>query len=303
MAEGREQAGRPFIRSSEATTTPMPRVRPEDQRQTPPVARGSRHGSVHGTRSGSSSGDLPVGLYATVATVAAVATVVTVGLVFLIFFSQKHAEVEQIHQAGAQVTPSAAVTGSASPASPSSPASSALPKLPRGEKRLPALPGTATTVVAPVVDRTAGIAYPRFGEPWSKADPKPYSFVQRSGVMRKGQAMIASSRLPGAAPKRLSSYSDYRYYAGKAAQWTLRSQPPGGRLVWTASQPAQNGIGWLLGYKITYVVDGKPHTSQAVVAVIGTGQAKPAMLWATVPDTDKALLPDLNALAEGVRPI
>jgi hypothetical protein len=238
---------------------------------------------------------VPVRVYATIATVG---TLVAVILVFLIFFRKKPVDIEQVYQARAQASPSASFGASAAPGS-----SSAVPELPATSKKLATLPGRATTVASSVVDKKSGIGYAKFDLPWQASDPAPFSFVQRSGVVRPAQAMIASSPLPGATPKQLTSYSDYRHYAEKAAKWTLRRQPEGSRLVWTASQPVAHGIGWLLGYKITYVVEGRKHSSQAVVVVLGTGKRKPAMLFATVPDTDKALLRDLNTLALSVRPI
>jgi hypothetical protein len=328
---GRDQSGERFVRSYDAPTTPFPRVSPDELRgnvpprgsarrsgptqdrivagsRVPgarpgghgrgtgggPAGRGSGNASRGGRHSGGGLGDASVGLYAAIATVA---TLVAVSLVVLIFFRDEPAEVDRLYQTKAQVSPSESVDVRATPES------SALPALPASSEELATFPGRATTVVSSVADQKSGIGYAKFGPPWQTAVPAPFSFVQRSGVEGPAQAMIASSPLPGAVPKRLDDLSDYRYYAEKAAKWTLRRQPEGSRLVWTASQPAAHGVGWLLGYKITYVIDGEKHSSQAIVVVVGAGRQKPAMVFATVPDTDKALLRDLNTLALSIRPI
>jgi len=266
-----------------------------------PGGRGSAHGPGNASRGGRHSageaGEEPVGRYAVIAIVV---TMAVVSLLVFVFFRREPAGVDRLYQAKAQVSPS----GSAEPSVTPKSTASAVPTLPTSSMELATFAGQATTVVSSVADQKSGIGYAKFGPPWQTATPAPFSFVQRSGLEGPAQAMIASSPLPGAVPKRLDDLSDYRYYAEKAAKWTLRRQPEGSRLVWTASQPAAHGVGWLLGYKITYLIDGEKHSSRAIVVVVGAaGKQKPAMLFATVPDTDKALLRDLNTLAQSIRPI
>lgn len=116
-------------------------------------------------------------------------------------------------------------------------------------------------------------------------------------------ALIGSAPLPGTLGEQPQVYSDFRKLAGRAAKWTLRHQPKDAKFSWTTSQRTRNGVGWMLGYKLTYRVDGKKHTSQTYVMVVATGRAKPAMLFATVPDTQPALYRDLNMLFWSARPI
>ncbi|WP_285702276.1 hypothetical protein [Microtetraspora sp. NBRC 16547] len=77
----------------------------------------------------------------------------------------------------------------------------------------------------------------------------------------------------------------------------------GGSLTWTASQPLRRGAGWLLGYRVTYPLDGRQHASEAIVAVVGTARKKPALLFARIPDTRAELYRDLNMLFWTLRPI
>jgi hypothetical protein len=129
------------------------------------------------------------------------------------------------------------------------------------------------------------------------------AFAQKAGSARPPRALIGSGPLPGAAPGTLTTYADYRKVAAKAVRWSLRYQPTEGRLTWTASQPLRRGMGWLLGYKFSYLVGGKKHSSQAIVAVVGSGKKKPAMLFATVPDDREELFRDLNMLSWTISPI
>ncbi|GAA1305235.1 hypothetical protein Psi02_74250 [Planotetraspora silvatica] len=340
---GRDRSGELFVRSYDAPTTPMPRVGPDGLGQSArpggsarrlgptqdrivaggrvagtggnpegsggrgtglgggPDGRGSTPGPGNASRGGRHSGGgarkEPVGRYVAIAVVA---TIVAAGILGLLYFPKESTGVDQLYQAKVQVGPSDVADPSVTPKPPAS----AVPTLPASSVELATFAGRATTVTSSVADQKSGIGYAKLGLPWQAAAPAPFSFVQRSGLEGPAQAMIASSPLPGAVPKRLDDLSDYRYYAEKAAKWTLRRQPEGSRLVWTASQPAAHGTGWLLGYKITYLVDGEKHASRAIVVVVGAaGRQKPAMVFATVPDTDKALLPDLNTLAQSIRPI
>ncbi|MEZ0075030.1 hypothetical protein [Planotetraspora sp. GP83] len=294
---GHDRPRQPFIRSYDAPTTPMPRVRPEDLRTSPPVTPPPGAAPAPARGAGRRAGDLPLRLFYTV--VAAVGAIIAVALVFLVFSGDKPGHVAPVHQAQAGATGPASPTPSVSP----TPAPVALPKVPASYKYLPVYPGQGTSVVSYVLDKKAGISYPKFGKPWKTADPAPFALAQRAGPARLPQALIGSGPLPGAAPGTLSTYRDYRKLAAKAARWTLRHQPPGGKLTWTASQPVRRGMGWLLGYKVSYVSGGVKHSSQAIVAVVGTGRTRPAMLFATVPDDRKELLHDLNMLFWTARPI
>ncbi|WP_433223175.1 hypothetical protein [Microtetraspora malaysiensis] len=259
------EAGEPY-------TTPMPQVRPEP----PPGPRRARL------------------IYTALACAGTAAAIV---LVFTAFSGDRPgAAPASLHQGRSATGPAASAAPSAS--------GSAVPR----PVRLPPVPTALTMVVHPgagtpagnfVVDAKSGIGYAGFAAPWRTATaPAPFAHAQRAGT-----ALIVSCPMPGAVPETLTAPAAYRTVAARAARWTLRFQPEGGSLDWTASQPLRRGSGWLLGYRVTYRIDGRRHVSEAIVAVVGTGRTKPALLFATVPDTRQELYRDLNMLFWTLRPM
>ncbi|WP_067180900.1 hypothetical protein [Microtetraspora niveoalba] len=272
------EAGEPF-------TTPMPRVPPEP----PPAAWRPR--LVYTALAGAG-------------------TVVAIVLVFAAFSGDRPgAGPASLHQGRSASAPATGPAASASPSS--SPAAVRLPPVPAALSMV-VHPGRGTPAASFVVDERSGIGYAGFGPPWrAAADPAPFAYAQRAG-----RALIVSSPMPGAVPQSLTTRAEYRKVAARAAKWTLRFQPEGASLAWTASQPLRRGSGWLLGYRVTYRVGGRGHTSEAIVAVVGTSGTKsaangggsgagkkPALLFATVPDTHPGLYRDLNMLVWTLRPM
>ncbi|MFF4775597.1 hypothetical protein ACFY05_22345 [Microtetraspora fusca] len=257
------EAGEPY-------TTPMPQVRPEP----PPRPRLARL------------------IYTALA---AVGTAVAIVLVFTAFSGDRP---------GAAPTPFHQGRPGTGPAVSASPSASAVPR----PVRLPPVPTALSMVVHPgagtpagdfVLDKKSGIGYAGFAAPWrTAAHPAPFTHTQRAG-----RALIVSCPMPGTVPGGLTTPEAYRAVAARAARWTLRFQPEGGSLDWTASEPLRRGTGWLLGYRVTYRIDGRRHASEAIVAVVGTGGKKPALLFATVPDTRQELYRDLNMLFWTLRPM
>ncbi|GAA0404001.1 hypothetical protein GCM10009530_65030 [Microbispora corallina] len=310
MAEGgARQAGddrpkQPFLRYYDAPTTPLPRVSAESL--APPVpgpgardkvrSAGRATGSRPGSQVGSRVGELPLRLMYTLA--AALVAVVAVVVVFLVFSGDKPEVADGGQGAAAAPASPASPTPSPSP----SPTPIVLPKVP-ASRPMPVFPGTGTAVASYVLDRKAGISYAKFGRPWTGDTLPPFASGQRAGDTELPLALIGSAPLPGAAPGALTSYDDYRKVAARAARWSLRYQPEGAKVTWTASQPVRRGMGWLLGYKATYRIDGEKHSAQAFVMVVGTGRTKPALLFATVPDDREELYRDLDMLSWTVTPI
>jgi hypothetical protein len=223
---------------------------------------------------------------------ALLATIAAVVLVFIVFDEDPPPSAADGAQAGA--------AGAAPQASAGSTPRIRLPAPPRA-KSLELLPGTAAQVTGTVVDRQAGLAYPRLGRPWTRATAAPFTAAQRAGRARTAPALIASAPLPGTVPANLSTAEQYRALAVRAARWTLRHQPTPTKVSWTASQPFPRGRGWVLGYRVAYRVGGETRTSQAVVVVADTGKAKPGLLFATVPDSLPARYRDLNTIVAAVR--
>ncbi|WP_214109973.1 hypothetical protein [Acrocarpospora catenulata] len=286
MADEQGNPRRMFIRSYDAPTTPLPKVSPEElrrltspERVTPPSRR--------------NFGDIPMRFVYVVCAV-------TMGIAVVLFVYALRADDEP---PGSVKVEQAQATAPAAPAQPTlepepSPSPTVvLPRVPTS-RNMTIYEGPGSVVASVVSDQKSGISYAKFGAPWRSAKPDPFQFRQRAGA-----ALIASSPLPGEAPGELATQADYRRVAARAAKWTLRHQPAGSTLKWTASQPLRYGTGWLLAYRVTYEVDGEERTSDAIVALVDTGRSKPAMLFATVPDTRDELRRDLNMLFWTLRPI
>ncbi|GAA3830035.1 hypothetical protein GCM10022226_58590 [Sphaerisporangium flaviroseum] len=230
-------------------------------------------------------GDIPI--RAVYGIGAAIVTGIVVVLIFMLFGGDAPSEPVRVDpvQAGGPAATSAAPK----------PTPIAVPPVPAA-RAMTVFPGTGTPIAAYTVDRTSGISYAQYGAPWVKTSRDPFAFAQKAGPSKQSQALIGSAPVPVAVRSTPATFADFRKLAAKAAKWTLRYQPAGAKFTWTVSQQARYNPGWLLGYKVSYVQGGKKHSSQAYVMVISTARKKPAMLFANVPDTRKALYRDLNML-------
>ncbi|MFG1703638.1 hypothetical protein ACFLIM_10630 [Nonomuraea sp. M3C6] len=230
-------------------------------------------------------------------------TVLAVLLIFVVFSgdvpNRKEAE---------QVVPVAPVPSSATPTVSPTPTVTetpiALPPVPES-KKYATFSGTASVVTGLITDKTVGITYPRLATPWQARSFPPYSIAQRIGKVKMPFTVVGSVMFPGDSPaKKPSSNADYRELATQAVRWAIRTQyPKGATLTWTASKKIPVGKGWTLGYKVTYTSGGKEQVAQAMLTVVEVGKTKPGMLLASIPQTNKARWPDLNTLAEQVRPL
>ncbi|TKK86395.1 hypothetical protein FDA94_21455 [Herbidospora galbida] len=275
MADELGTPARPSARSYDAPTTPIPVYRPPVEVEqapapAPPPPSGGNRARVLWT------------VFAALVTVAAV----------VFAFSAFSAD-EPVREVA--VLPAAdSASAPAAPAPTRTPLS--LPAPPAG-KRLAVYSGAGTPTAGLVDDRRSGIAYAAFAAPWEQVKPDPFQFRQRAG-----QAVIASAPIPGADPGTPKTAAQWRALTAKAARWTVtRYQPEEATFQWTASQRTRNGIGWVLGYRVAWETGGKRRTAEAVVALMKT-EGKPAMLFASVPDSRKELRKDLNVLLETLRP-
>ncbi|MBB5962032.1 hypothetical protein [Planomonospora venezuelensis] len=255
----------------------------------PPVPAAPRRQGL-GARLLTRIGDIPVRAVYSVG--AALGTALAVFLIFSLFSGDTPADPVQVR--------------STAPASPGTPtpvaAEITLPALPRATP-LKALPGTASPVLGTVTDAKAAISYAKLGAPWTTAAMPPFSAGQRAGGTRLPRAMAVSALLPGEKPRaELETDADFKKAALTAVEWTVRHHhPAGAEVVWTASQKLATGKGWVLGYKVTYLVGDKTRTSQAALALLDIGQRKPAMFFVTVPDTRKQLWADIAPLIASAR--
>lgn len=249
-------------------------------------------------------GDIPIKAVYLVGAI--LGTVLAVLLVFVAF----RGDVPANQQSAEQVVPvapvpsvSATPTPSASPTPTETPI--VLPPVP-DSKKYATLSGKASAVSGVITDKNSGISYPRLASPWQAKSFPPFSIAQRIGKVAVPHTVIASAMYPGESPEtKPSTDADYREIATQAARWTIRTQYPAGAKLdeWTASKKIPLGKGWTLGYKVSYTFDGKEQEAQAMVTVVEVGKTKPAMLMASIPETEKTRWRDLNTLVEQIRPL
>ncbi|MFF4416902.1 hypothetical protein ACFYY8_30655 [Streptosporangium sp. NPDC001559] len=170
-----------------------------------------------------------------------------------------------------------------------------VPGLPRN-KKLARLPGKAHKGKRLLKDRRAGVWLARLGKPWKIFGAAPFSTKQ---VLPKAKgapvrAMLVSCPVP------IQAQRHAKDTALLAARWTLNHHPKGSRISWFASQPIKKG--WLLAYKVKYKVKGKARFSVAAVAVTRGSGPRPAMVFVTVPDTQRAYWRDINTAVSSIRP-
>ncbi|WP_433438018.1 hypothetical protein [Nonomuraea sp. CA-141351] len=247
-------------------------------------------------------GDIPIKAVYLVGAI--LGTVLAVFLIFMLFSGDVPANKKAAEQ-GVSVAPapaSAVPTASPTPTATETPI--VLPPVPTS-KAYPTLSGTASVVTGIISDKNTGISYPRLAAPWKAKSFPPFSIAQRIGKVAIPHTVIASAMFPGdASAKKPSKDADYRELATQAARWAIRTQyPQGATLAWTASKKVPVGKGWTLGYKVTYTFNGKQQVAQAMVTVVEVGKTKPAMLLASIPETQKTHWRDINTLVEQVRPL
>ncbi|MBD3138276.1 hypothetical protein [Microbispora bryophytorum] len=174
-----------------------------------------------------------------------------------------------------------------------------VPALPKDVRRLRSLPGRAAATHSLIKDRRSGVALPRFTKAWTLAKPAPFASRQLL-PMAKGasyRGMLVSCPVPIPEQKTL------RDTAFLAARWTLNHHPSGATITWTASQPIKAGKrkGWLLGYTVHYSLKGRKRVSAAALALVDTPETKPAVVFVTIPDSQKKRWHDINKVMSSVK--
>ncbi|MEV4456383.1 hypothetical protein [Microbispora sp. NPDC049633] len=174
-----------------------------------------------------------------------------------------------------------------------------VPALPEADRRLRGLPGRAAATRGLVKDRRSGVALPRFAKQWALATPTPFASRQLlprvKGASYRG--MLVSCPVP------IPEQETLRDTAFLAARWTLNHHPSGATITWTASQPIKAGKrkGWLLGYTVHYTLKGKKRVSAAALALVDVPEKKPAVVFVTIPDSQKKRWHDINTVMSSVR--
>ncbi|WP_214107685.1 hypothetical protein [Acrocarpospora catenulata] len=204
--------------------------------------------------------------------------------------------------AAATLSPSPTVVASASPGSTALAAGLAdprVPALPVVEEKFGKLAGRSAPTRGAIKDERSGVSIPRFSKEWQLAKASPFASRQLLAKV-KGSAyrgMLVSCPVP------IEVQESLRDTAFLAARWTLNHHPAGATIEWTASQAitVDERPGWLLGYEVTYTLRGDKRRSMAAIALVDVPEAKPALVFVTVPDTQKKRWRDINTVMSGIK--
>ncbi|WP_344971672.1 hypothetical protein [Streptosporangium fragile] len=177
--------------------------------------------------------------------------------------------------------------------------------------RLPRFTGKASPVAGTLVDQPAGITLAKLGAPW-RQDQRPtvsttYGFTTRqyllAGTDSTGKNQFAQIMSGPLSPRLKSKYTSPTNLApvinAVASTGRKRFFPEGNTARKTAQQTLSvNGKpGQLAAYEIT---SGDIKTTM-VVAAVSTGADVPAIVYMSVPDTKKELLPDVNTVFKSIK--
>ncbi|WP_026341124.1 hypothetical protein [Actinomadura atramentaria] len=176
------------------------------------------------------------------------------------------------------------------------------------DKPLRTFAGTPSKVLGRVSDPTSGLAYPRFAAPWqtptkkNKLGVSGWSGQQIVVTEKHGAQLWYGQFLTGTLlPTLRGSYSgpdsvktvtalaakglEENYYA-----FDHKSVPLASQALTVGGRP-----GWLMASYYTYKRPPFKATGEVVAtAVIDTGRPAPAVVFASLPNTNKKLWPDLN---------
>ncbi|GII54776.1 hypothetical protein Pth03_31650 [Planotetraspora thailandica] len=174
-----------------------------------------------------------------------------------------------------------------------------LARLPDGQVKLGRLPGRPNPTRGVFKDKRSGVSVPRFRKIWAPSKPSPFATRQNLPKVKNSpvRGMVVSCPVPIAVQENLKDT------AFLAAGWTLNHQPKGATLTWTAVQNVTIGKrdAWVMGYNAHYVIKGKKHTSSAAVALVDVPGKKPALVFVTIPDTQKRYWRDINTVMSGIK--
>ncbi|WP_433363305.1 hypothetical protein [Streptosporangium sp. CA-115845] len=194
------------------------------------------------------------------------------------------------------------------------PKSSAAPQKttkPSAIGRLPRFTGDPSPVAGTLTDQPAGITLAQLGAPWRQDQrpsvPTTYGFTTRqylpAGTDSTGKTQYAQLMSGPLSPRLKSKYTSPENLApvinAVASTGRKRFFPEDNTARKTAQQTLSvNGLpGQLAAYEIT---SGGSKTTM-VVAAVSTGADLPAIVYMSVPDSRKELLPDINTVFKSIR--
>ncbi|WP_326829578.1 hypothetical protein OIE13_04495 [Streptosporangium sp. NBC_01810] len=177
--------------------------------------------------------------------------------------------------------------------------------------RLPRFTGDPSPVAGTLTDQSAGITLAQLGAPWRQDQrpsvPTTYGFTTRqylpAGTDSTGKAQYAQLMSGPLSPRLKSRYTSPENLApvinAVASTGRKRFFPEDNTARKTAQQTLSvNGLpGQLAAYEIT---SGDSKTIM-VVAAVSTGADLPAIVYMSVPDSKKEMLPDINTVFKSIR--
>ncbi|MER6178287.1 hypothetical protein [Streptosporangium sp. NPDC001681] len=177
--------------------------------------------------------------------------------------------------------------------------------------RLPRFTGDPSPVAGTLTDQPAGITLAQLGAPWRQDQrpsvPTTYGFTTRqylpAGTDSTGKTQYAQLMSGPLSPRLKSKYTSPENLApvinAVASTGRKRFFPEDNTARKTAQQALSvNGLpGQLAAYEIT---SGGSKTTM-VVAAVSTGADLPAIVYMSVPDSRKELLPDINTVFKSIR--
>ncbi|MBG0812737.1 hypothetical protein [Planomonospora sp. ID82291] len=191
---------------------------------------------------------------------------------------------------------------------------SATPKPSTAPKKVPRLPrfqGEPSPVAGTLTDTRAALTLPRLGAPW-RLDSRPtvpttYGFSTRqyvpAGQDSAGRPQSAQVMSGPLSPRLKSRYTSPENLAPVINAVTLAARkkffPEGNSARKTAQQTLS--VGGLPAQLAAYEITSDGSVTTVVVAAVSTGADLPSIVYMSVPDTKKELLPDVNTVFKAVR--
>ncbi|MFB9877881.1 hypothetical protein ACFFMN_08050 [Planobispora siamensis] len=182
---------------------------------------------------------------------------------------------------------------------------------PRTIGRLPRYKGDASPVAGTITDTNAAITVPRLGAPWQQ-DTRPnltttYGFSTRqyapAGQDASGKAQYAEVMSGPLSPRLKGRYTSPENLAPVINAVTLAARkkffPEGNTARKTAQQTLS--VGGLPAQLAAYEITSGDAKTTVVVAAVSTGADLPSIVYMSVPQDVKELLPDVNTVFKGIK--
>lgn len=177
--------------------------------------------------------------------------------------------------------------------------------------RLPRFPGKASAIAGTLPDQAAAISLAKLGTPWRQDQRQnmsiSYGFTTRqyvpAGQDSLGKAQFAQVMSGALSPRLKSKYTSPDNLApvinAVASAGRKKFFPEDNSARKTAQQTLS--VNGLTGQLAAYEITSGESTTTMVVAAVSTGADLPSIVYMSVPDSKKELLPDINTVFKSIR--